>query len=432
MPPKFDIVIIGLTVTSSWGNGHATTYRGLLRGLSLRGHRVLFLEHDVPWYAENRDDSHPYGAVTELYRTAEDLVARFEQQVVAARLVIVGSFVNDGARIGRWVNAVARGITAFYDIDTPITIAGLACGVLAYLTPELVRQYDLYLSFTGGPILVELETKYGSPMARPLYCCADPDNYKPADHSLRWDLGYLGTFSPDRQEALEELLLKPARRSSERRFAVAGAMYPEMDWPTNVDRFIHLAPRLHPSFYCSQGFTLNVTRAEMKSRGYSPSVRLFEAALCGVPVISDWWEGLDQFFDAGREVLIAHSAEDTLRYLRDYSAARRAEMGHRIRLRVLEDHTPVHRAETLETYLKEIDDNSASGPPRRDGCRRQVDRGIDPGIDLECVGEVSGEALVGEPVAIPYSSRLQQSAGTNNGDGGDAGAAPWARGPTRE
>ena len=135
MSPPFDVVILGLSVTSSWGNGHATTYRSLIRGLAARGHRVLFLERDVPWYAGNRDQPHPAGARTELYESVEDLTARFEREVSEADLVIVGSFVPDGARVGDWVTSVARGVTAFYDIDTPVTLAEARPGLpRLYLT----------------------------------------------------------------------------------------------------------------------------------------------------------------------------------------------------------------------------------------------------------------------------------------------------------
>ncbi|HJT87811.1 MAG TPA: glycosyltransferase, partial [Bryobacteraceae bacterium] len=312
MKTCYDIVILGLSVTSSWGNGHATTYRGLIRGLARRGHRVLFLECDVPWYADNRDQPHPPGATTELYGGLDDLVARFEQPVRDAALVIVGSFVPDGARVGQWVTSVARGTTAFYDIDTPVTLAALNNGEHRYLTPALIRRYHLYLSFTGGPTLRFLENHYGSPMARVLYCSVDPEHYRPLPRSCRWDLGYLGTYSGDRQPALERLLLKPARKWRKGRFAVVGPLYPEdLRWPANVFRQVHLSPAQHAAFYSSQRFTLNITRAAMKDAGYSPSVRLFEAGACGVPVISDWWEGLDSIFAIGKEVLVASSADDT-------------------------------------------------------------------------------------------------------------------------
>jgi len=146
-PQRMRIVILGLSMTSSWGNGHATTFRGLVR----RGHHVLFLERDVPWYASNRDMPRPPWGRTELYTDLEDLHARFTADVRDADLVVVGSYVPQGVDVGRWVQATARGIPAFYDIDTPVTLAKLARGDFEYLAPEPIPGYRLYLSFTGGP-----------------------------------------------------------------------------------------------------------------------------------------------------------------------------------------------------------------------------------------------------------------------------------------
>src|SRR5215207_1456914 len=168
--PNLRIVILGLSITSSWGNGHATTYRGLVRELVARGHDVLFLERDVPWYAAERDLPRPPYGRKELYRDLAELRASHEGDVREADLVIVGSYVPDGVAVGEWVTRTARGSTAFYDIDTPVTLAKLARGDTEYLAPHLIPRYHLYLSFTGGPTLARLEQEYGSPLARPLYC----------------------------------------------------------------------------------------------------------------------------------------------------------------------------------------------------------------------------------------------------------------------
>ncbi|HEX6533325.1 MAG TPA: glycosyltransferase [Gemmatimonadaceae bacterium] len=350
-----DIVILGLSITSSWGNGHATTYRGLVRELTARGHRVLFLERDVPWYAENRDlPKPPYGR-TALYRGLGELRRRWADAVRNADLVIVGSYVPDGVAVGEWVTSTARGATAFYDIDTPVTLAKLRRREWEYLTPALVSRYDLYLSFTGGPTLERIERTYGSPMARPLHCSVDASLYAPMRTERRWDLGYMGTYSDDRQPALERLLLAPARRWTAGRFVVAGPQYPAtIEWPANVRRVTHLAPREHAAFYSAQRFTLNITRADMIAAGYSPSVRLFEAAACGTPVISDSWPGLDAFFALGDEILVARSTADVLCYLRDLPEEARLAIGQRARRRVLAEHTAAHRAAELEGYAVEL------------------------------------------------------------------------------
>ncbi|MGE3539086.1 MAG: glycosyltransferase [Candidatus Tectimicrobiota bacterium] len=349
-----NIVILGLSITSSWGNGHATTYRGLMRALVERGHSVLFLERDVPWYATARDLPHPPYGTTALYHSIADLQERFTAAVRQADVVIVGSYVPEGTAVGAWVLQTATGISAFYDIDTPVTMATLRRGDCEYLSPALIPRYTLYLSFTGGPLLDWLERLYGAAMARPLYCAADPDLYAPAAETQRYDLGYMGTYSADRQAALHELLLVPAQAWPSGRFIVVGPQYPEaLAWPANVERLDHLPPSAHRRFYNAQRFTLNITRADMRQTGFAPGVRLFEAAACGIPIISDDWPGLDTFFTPGTEILLSRSATETLHYLRDLSQEACQAIGAQGRARLLAEHTAAHRAATLEDYVRE-------------------------------------------------------------------------------
>lgn len=359
-----DIVIFGLSITSSWGNGHATTYRALIKALNARGHRVTFLERDVPWYREHRDLADPPYCRTELYETLAEVPARFGQLVAGADVVMLGSYVPDGAAVGDWIGMNARGVTAFYDIDTPVTLAKLAHGKAEYLTPALIPRFDLYLSFTGGPVLDLIERTYGSPRARALYCAVDPDLHSPVDVPLEWSLGYLGTYSDDRQPVLERLLLAPARRLTDQAFVVAGSMYPhDLIWPDNVQRIEHLSPDRHGAFYCAQRFTLNVTRADMIETGYSPSVRLFEAAACGVPIISDRWPGIETFFTPGDEIFLADSSEDVCRILLEVPETRRRDVTLAAHKRALQEHSALRRAEQLEDYIREV--RASRRRPRR-------------------------------------------------------------------
>jgi spore maturation protein CgeB len=351
--PGLRLVICGLSISSSWGNGHAVTYRGLVRELSARGHDVLFLERDVPWYAENRDAPQPDGCRLELYRSLDELKRRFGAAVREADAVIVGSYVPEGVAVGRWVTEVARGATAFYDIDTPVTLARLERGDEEYLTRDLVPRFDLYLSFTGGPTLERLERRFGARRARPLYCSVDPRRYRPVAGPQHWDLGYLGTYSRDRQPTLDRLLVEVARTAPRRRFVVGGPGYPEsIAWPPNVERRDHVSPAEHPAFYGAQRFTLNVTRADMVRAGWSPSIRLFEAAACAVPIVSDVWDGIEAFFEPGREILLAHGPDDVRGILFDLDDETRRAVGHAARQRVLSAHTAAHRARQLEGYLR--------------------------------------------------------------------------------
>jgi spore maturation protein CgeB len=345
-----NLVVLGLSLSSSWGNGHATTFRALLKAFAARGHAITFLERDVPWYRDQRDCTDPDYCTLAFYDDLAGLAAH-EQQVANADAVIVGSYVPDGVAVGEWVQRTARGVTAFYDIDTPVTLAKLARGDHEYLSPAIIPGYDVYLSFTGGPTLDLLERVYGSPAARALYCSVDPAAYRPTGAEKRWDLSYLGTYSPDRQPTLDRLLLEPARALPHRRFVVAGPQYPaDIDWPANVERIEHLPPSEHAAFYSASRFTLNVTRADMIAAGWSPSVRLFEAAACATPIISDVWQGLDEIFVPEWEIILAtDTASVTTALARQDADA----IGLAAQARVLALHTSEHRAAELDAHLAE-------------------------------------------------------------------------------
>jgi len=342
------LIVLGLSLGSSWGNGHATTFRALLRAFAARGHDVLFLEREVPWYAgAHRDLIDPDFCGLEYYRTLGDL-DRWRGAIADADAVIVGSYVPDGIAVGEFIQQTAKGVTAFYDIDTPVTLAKLVRGDCDYLNPKLIPGYDVYLSFTGGPTLKRIERDFGSPAARALYCSVDTDAYRPLAVPKRWDLSYLGTYSPDRQPTLEKLLLEPARRCPDKRFAVAGPQYPaDIDWPVNVERIEHLPPAEHAAFYSASRMTLNVTRADMIAAGWSPSVRLFEAAACGTLILSDRWEGIESLFVPGDEILLADTTKDAMNALDRGSPA----IGTAARRRLFEGHDAAHRAAELEAHF---------------------------------------------------------------------------------
>ncbi len=349
--PRLQCVFLGLSLTSTWGNGHATTYRALLKELAALGHQITFLERNVPWYEGNREfTSLPYCEVT-LYDNLEQLREQYSGLVRQADCVVVGSYVPDGIAVGEWVLANSRGIRCFYDIDTPVTLANLNRGSCEYMSRRQVSNYDLYLSFTGGPTLNYLEDRLGSPQARALYCSVDPSLYFPEPTAKKWELAYIGTYAEDRQPALEELLLKVAEMEDGSNFAVAGPQYPEnIVWPPNVQRFAHLPAAEHRGFYNSQAFTLNLTRRDMVRSGYSPSVRLFEAAACGVPIMSDEWPGLQSFFTFGSEILPVRSAADVRSNLR-MSPDQRRRIGEAARKRTLRQHTAQVRALELQNYI---------------------------------------------------------------------------------
>lgn len=347
------IVVFGLAITSSWGNGHATTYRALARALHARGHRIVFFERDVEWYASNRDlPGPPFCSVT-LFDDWLGILPAARRELRDADVAIVGSYFPGGPQAIDDVLGCNVPVKAFYDIDTPITVSQLRRGHAEYLAPRQVPAFDLYLSFTGGPMLQELERDFGARRAVPLYCSFDPERYRRrTDPRFTCDFSYMGTFAYDRQPKLEQLFCEPARRLSHRKFILAGPQYPaSLSWPANVERITHLEPKYHASFYSSSRLTLNLTRADMARAGYSPSVRLFEAAACGAAIVSDWWDGLDSFFAPGKEILIAHSSADVTACLQDMDEDAIRRLGSAAQQRVLAEHTAELRARQFEDYV---------------------------------------------------------------------------------
>lgn len=352
MSASLHIVIFGLSLTSSWGNGHATTYRGLIRGLNELGHRVLFLERDVPWYARNRDLSQPDFCRLALYQSHEQAMTRHGAEIDAADAVIVGSYVQDGVALIDALAARHLRRLCYYDIDTPVTLARLERGDEEYIARRQIRLFDTCFSFSGGAVLDRLERAFGARRAKALYCSVDPDLYAPTGEAWRWDLGYLGTYSADRQPTLERLLIEPAWRLPQRRFVVAGPQYPDAaDWPANVDWLEHVPPEAHAAFYSRQRYTLNVTRDDMRKAGWSPSVRLFEAAACGTPIISDTWPGLDDILPVGTAILTARSTDDVLSLLEQQPEGERERIAEVARDIVLREHTALMRARQLVDAL---------------------------------------------------------------------------------
>jgi spore maturation protein CgeB len=358
---KLNIVMFGLSITSSWGNGHATTYRALVKALAARGHRITFLERDMPWYRDHRDLRDPSYCRVALYDSLKAVSQQFGSLVSQADVVVLGSFVPDGIALGDWITSTARGVTVFYDIDTPVTLSKLASNSAEYISTSLIPRFQLYLSFTGGPTLELIKGIYGSPRTRALYCAADVELHKPVNVPTQWTLGYLGTYSEDRQPLLERLMIEPARLLPEHKFVVAGAQYPDTDnWPANIQYIEHLPPAAHSRFYGSLRYALNLTRQHMATAGYSPSVRLFEAAACGVPVISDDWPGIEEFFVPGKEIHLANQTSDVVKIISGSSENDRRTCAAAARKRVLASHTAEHRAIAFEQYVKEVIDQSAS------------------------------------------------------------------------
>lgn len=349
------LVVFGLAVSSSWGNGHAVLWRALIRALGVLGHYTVFFERDVPYYAQNRDVTVLEGGRLILYRQWNDIVPEAKRELAGADAGIVTSYCPDALAATELVLA-APTLHLFYDLDTPVTLSQLAAGQpVPYIGPEGLAPFDLVLSYTGGAALTTLHRRLGAKQVAPLYGSADPNRYRPAVFDgERAALSYLGTYAADRQAALELLLVETAKRRPHDRFIIGGAQYPaDFPWAGNIFFKRHVAENEHPRFYASARLTLNVTRQAMAASGWCPSGRLFEAAACGTPIVSDWWEGLDAFFESDRQIIIVRTTEDVLAAL-DLSNAELAQIGAAARERVLSRHTAAHRAAELETLMSQF------------------------------------------------------------------------------
>jgi len=351
------LTIFGLTISSSWGNGHATPYRAVLRSLHRLGHQVTFYEKDVEYYRHRRDFRQCDYCELVLYSEWPQVRGQALASAAVSDAVIVGSYCPKGAQIGDEVLALGGPLRVFYDLDTPITLANLASGDLDYLRRDQMSAFDLYLSFTGGGILETLEQDWGVRRAVALYGCVDPEVHARVSRRDQFgcDLSYMGTYAADRQQKLDEFFLEPARRLSKARFILAGSLYPRQmatSWPENVRVFEHVAPANHPALYSSSQATLNITRDGMARTGYCPSGRFFEAAACGTPILSDWFEGLGSFFAPGEEIFVVHNADEVIAAMK-CPESELARLAARARRRTLEEHTGECRARQLLEYLHE-------------------------------------------------------------------------------
>jgi spore maturation protein CgeB len=358
------LVIFGLTISSTWGNGHATLWRGLCRALSSRGHYVTFFERDVPYYAAQRDIVNPEGCTLRLYADWADALTWARSEIAAADVAMITSYCPDAQAASELVLAAPHAIKAFYDMDTPVTLKQLERGGdVPYIPHAGLGGFDVVFSFTGGDALVRLQRMLGARRVVSLYGCVDPDVHRPVSHSSapRAALSYLGTYANDRQDRLDRFFLEPARRLPDQRFLLAGSQYPQdFPWTPNLFYVPHVAAAGHAAFFADARLTLNVTRGAMAELGYCPSPRLFEATACGAAVLSDTWTGLDYFFEPGREILVAETTEDAIAAL-EITEDEARRIARAAMERTLSQHTAEARARELVDVLSSVRAGSSLG-----------------------------------------------------------------------
>ncbi len=325
--------------------------------MARRNWRIHFFEWDAPWYAEHRDLTEIEGATLSLYPDWNSILPTARRQVEDADVAMVTSYCPHALPATELVLSSGAAVRCFYDLDAGVTLDRLARGEpVEYVGERGLRDFDLTLTYTGGRALKELSSHLGARDVAPLYGSVDPEVHRrvePQEH-YRADLSYLGTFAEDRQAALEALFIEPARRLPAQRFVMGGAMYPrEFPWTDNVYFVRHLPPEEHPAFYSSSRLTLNVTRRAMAAMGYCPPARIFEAAACGTPVLTDRWDGIEYFFTPGSEILVADRTEDAIAAI-GLTSEHLAKLGARARERAFDQHTAAHRVSELENILGSI------------------------------------------------------------------------------
>ncbi len=355
MPEQLNIAFFASSLVSAYWNGAATYYRGIVRALAARGHRISFFEPDAYDRQSHRDMPDPDWANVIVYpaQREDDAYAALEQARYAD-LVIKASGVGVFDRLLE--EAVLdlkspRTRVAFWDVDAPATLDRVRRDPADYFA-GLIPRYDMIFTYGGGPPVVAGYRELGARKCAPVYNALDPDTHFPAGPVQRYEgaLSFLGNRLPDREARVEEFFLKPAA-SCDVPFVLGGAGWDGKPMPSNVRYVGHVYTRDHNAFNCSAMAVLNISRESMARYGYSPATRVFEAAGAGACVISDTWEGMELFLEPGEEVLVARDGEEVARILHDLTPERASEIGRRARSRVHAAHTYAHRAAQLEELL---------------------------------------------------------------------------------
>jgi len=337
------------SLVSSYWNGAATYYRGLVRALADRGHEITFYEPDAYARQEHRDIADPPWAEVVVWRPTEANARRLVRGARRADLVVKASGVGVLDDVLEEAIAALDGPTrVFWDVDAPATLAAADARLAA-----LVAQFDLVLTYGGGDPVVERYLELGARDCAPVYNALDPETHHPVrpDPRFEADLAFLGNRLPDREARVEELFLHAAELAPDRRFLFGGAGWDGKPLPPNVVYLGHVGTADHNAFNATPLAVLNVTRDSMVANGWSPPTRVFEAAGAGACLITDAWRGIEEFLEPGAEVLVAVDGADVPEHVRSLTPEGARTIGAAARERVLREHTYAQRAEQVEALL---------------------------------------------------------------------------------
>jgi spore maturation protein CgeB len=356
MSSKLNIAFFGSSLVSAYWNGAATYYRGLIRCLAQRGHRITFYEPDAFERQQHRDMPDPDWAEVVVYQARnEGEVLQVVERARGTDLVVKASGVGvyDALLEAAVLDLQSSNtMVVFWDVDAPATLERIHkdSGDAFW---KLIPRYDMVLTYGGGPPVVKAYVAAGARKCIPIYNALDPTTHHPMPPDARFegDLGFLGNRLPDREKRVEEFFLRAASLLPHKTFIFGGNGWQDKSLPANVKYLGHVYTRDHNAFNCTPRAVLNVNRDSMARFGFSPPTRVFEAAGAGACLISDHWQGIEQFLEPDNEVLIAENGHDVVAHLEELTPERARSIGESAMRRVLAEHTYAHRAEQVEQVL---------------------------------------------------------------------------------
>ncbi|WP_266202503.1 CgeB family protein [Pontibacter kalidii] len=352
---KLKIAFFGSSLVSAYWNGAATYYRGIVRALSERGHHVTFYEPDAYERQQNRDMDDPDWAKVVVYEATEEAVYECLEDAQQADMVVkasgVGVFDELLEREVLKLQTEER-LVVFWDVDAPATLDRVHNNPEDQLL-QLIPQYDMVLTYGGGDPVVNAYEALGAKKCVPIYNALDTATHFPVEPDTRFacDLAFLGNRLPDREARVEEFFLKPAALELRKKFIIGGSGWGDKQMPDNVHYVGHVYTKDHNAFNCTPKAVLNISRESMARYGFSPATRVFEAAGAGVCIITDYWEGIDFFFEPGKEILVARDGAEIAKIMASLSEEKAKRIGEAAYKKVLAAHTYHHRAEQLEQLL---------------------------------------------------------------------------------
>jgi spore maturation protein CgeB len=347
----------GSSLLSSYWNGAATYYRGILKALAALGHEITFYEPDAYDRQAHRDIDPPDWCRVVVYPgTAEGLLT-VARQATAADIVVKASGVGyeDDVLLQQvMLHASPDAITVFWDVDAPATLAELRASP-EHVLRRALPQLDLVLTYGGGNPVVRAYAELGARECVPIYNALDPDTHHPVPPEPRYSahLSFLGNRLPDREARVESFFLQPAARLPGKQFMLGGSGWGDKPMPANVSYLGHVPTAAHNAFNCTPLAVLNISRDSMADIGFSPATRVFEAAGAGACLITDHWQGIEQFLAPGDEVLVARDGKDVADHLASLTQAEAKRIGENALARVLSDHTYAQRARLADQLFRD-------------------------------------------------------------------------------